>query len=291
VRAALDANPTAPDHGEGQTDAKVRPARPVHHRDAEEMFCPVRRHRRQEAEVASVDQVADLVAAVRHNFRESFPVQDRDYRLSASAAAEVYSVALRAHPKLLPVAGQSAGRALGVRIVPVGRAVPVEKVVVHPDSDWSPALLGVAHPKAARIAGAMAHRVEVPADAELQADAEVQALARLELLTESEPLAQPELLPAPARQVSPQREREWQQMAAAAQAQRRPLEEQASELPPVLERAQLEQPAQLASAPEQPPLAAELQEQALLLRALARLELPGVVEPLWPLPLSHPCPP
>jgi hypothetical protein len=145
----------------------------------------------------------------------------------------------------------------------------------------------------ARIAVAMARRVEVPADAELPADAEVQALARLELLTEpeSKPLAQPELLPASARQVSPQREREWQQMAAAAQALRLPLEEQASELPPVAERAQLEQQAQLASAPEQPPLAAELLEQALLLRALARLELPGVVEPLWPLPLSHPCPP
>jgi hypothetical protein len=137
VRAALDANPTAPDHGEGQTDAKVRPARPVHHRDAEEMFCPVRRHRRREAEAASVDQVADLVAAVRHNFRESFPVQDRGYRPSASVDEEACSVALQVHPKLLPVAGQSAGRAQGVRIVPVGRVVPVEKVVVHPDSDWS----------------------------------------------------------------------------------------------------------------------------------------------------------
>jgi hypothetical protein len=257
------------------------------------MFCPVRPRHRQEAEVASADQVADLGAAVRHNFRESFPVQDRGYRQSASVDEEACSVALQVHPKLLPVAGQSAGRALGVRIVPVGRAVPVEKVVVHPDSDWSQALLGVAHLKKAQLAVATAHRVEVPADAELQADAEVQALARLELLTESEskPLAQPELLPARERQVSPQREREWQQMAAAAQALRRSLEEQASELPPVAERAQLEQPAQLVSAPEQPPLAAELQEQALLLRALARLELPGAVEPLWPPPLSHLCPP
>lgn len=97
-----------------------------------------------------------------------------------------------------------------------------------------------------------------------------------------------ELLPEQGLPVSPQQEREQQQMAEV-QALRPVLAGQASEPPPV-EQAQRGQPAQRASA--QPPLAAELQEQLLVLRALARLELmPGAVEPLWPLLPSRPCPP
>jgi hypothetical protein len=82
-----DANPTAPDHGADQMDAKAHPVRPVHHQDAEEMFCPVHQHHRLEAEVASVDQVADLVAVVRRNFRELFPAPGRGFHPSASADA------------------------------------------------------------------------------------------------------------------------------------------------------------------------------------------------------------
>jgi hypothetical protein len=48
---------------------------------------------------------------------------------------------------------------------------------------------------------------------------------------------------------------------------------------------------QVLPASAQLPLAAEQQEQPLASRALARQVLPGAVEPLWPLLLSHPCPP
>lgn len=148
-------------------DAKVHPAHPVHHhRDAEEMFCPGRRHHRQEAAVASVDRVADPDAAVRHNFRELFPERDRDYRPSASAAAEACSVVPPAHRKLPLVADRSAGRAPGVQIVLVGQVVPVEKVVVHPDPDWSQEFRAAEHPRVAQREGAMAHQAAVPVDAE-----------------------------------------------------------------------------------------------------------------------------
>jgi hypothetical protein len=196
ARAALDANPTAPDHGADQMDAKAHPARPVHHRDAEEMFCPVRRHHRQEAAVASVDQVADLVAAVRHNFRESFPVRDPDYRLSASEDVEAYSIALQDHPKLPLAVDQSAAREPGVRIVQIA------KVVGRPSLRESRVPRVAAHLKKAQIAAAMAHRVEVPADAEPQ------ALACLRPRMESESLAQPELLPEQEPQASPQQAQE-----------------------------------------------------------------------------------
>ena len=68
-------------------DAKVHPARPVH-RNAVGMIGLVRRDLRQETAVASADQDADLDAAVRHNFRESYPAQGRDCHPSASAGAQ-----------------------------------------------------------------------------------------------------------------------------------------------------------------------------------------------------------
>jgi hypothetical protein len=63
-------------------DAKVHPARPVHHRDAEEMIGLVRPDLRLTTAVESVGLVADLDAAVRHrrhDFRESSPAQARDF--------------------------------------------------------------------------------------------------------------------------------------------------------------------------------------------------------------------
>jgi hypothetical protein len=179
-------------------DAKVHPARPVHHRGAEEMICPVRRHHRQETAVASADRVADLVVAARHNFRESSPAPDRDSHRSASADAEAYSVALQAHPRRPLVADQSAGRALGVRIVQVA------KVVGRPDRGGRQVLQVAAHPNVARLAAAKAHRVAALADAELR------ELECLEPPLEQEPLAlrQRELEPELVQQASPQRARE-----------------------------------------------------------------------------------
>jgi hypothetical protein len=83
ARAVLDANPSAPDHGAAQMDAKVHLARPVHHRDAEEMIGLVRPDLRLTTAVESVGLGADLDAAVRHrrrDFRESSPAQGRDFR-------------------------------------------------------------------------------------------------------------------------------------------------------------------------------------------------------------------
>jgi hypothetical protein len=194
-------------------DAKVHPARPVHHLDAEEMFCPVPRRHHQEAAVASVDRVADLVAAVHRNFQESSPAPGRDCRPSALADGEACSVALQAHPKPPRVA--SAGQALDVRAVPVARIAPVEKVVVHPDLGWSQELQVAEHPKEVPLAGAMARRVVVPVAAEPR------ELARLEppMEPEFEPLGQLESLTEQERRVSLQQERE-QQLMAEAQAPR-----------------------------------------------------------------------
>jgi len=179
----------------------------------------------------------------------------------------------------MPLLVASADRALGGRIVPVDRVVLVEKVVVHPDRR---VLQGAGHQKEVRLAGATARRVAVPADAEPQ------ALACLEPPMGPESLAQPELLPERERQASLQQE---QEQMAEMQAPRLVQAEQVSEPLPE-EQGQLEQPAQLASASAQQPPAEELQEQPLVLRALARLELlPGAGEPLWPLLPSHPCPP
>ena len=72
-------------------DAKVHLVHPVHYRDAEEMFGLVRPVHRQTTAVESVGLGADLVVAVRrhcHNFRESSPVQVRDFHPWASADAE-----------------------------------------------------------------------------------------------------------------------------------------------------------------------------------------------------------
>ena len=80
----LGANPSAPDHGVAQMDAKVHPARPVH-RNAEEMIGLVRRDRRRQRADESADQVADHHpdAAARRNFQELSPAQGRGFHLSA----------------------------------------------------------------------------------------------------------------------------------------------------------------------------------------------------------------
>jgi hypothetical protein len=241
------------------------------------MICPVRRHHRQEAAVALADQVADLVVAVRRNFRESSRAPDHDSRRSASAAEEVYSVEILVHLTLPLVADQSAGRAQGVRIVRVA------EVVGRPGPGGGQGIQVAAHPNVARPVAAMARRIAA------REDAEPRELACLEPPPEQESLAQRqrELQRELVQQASPQQAQEWLRKAGPL-VPRLLVQEQVSELQPE-ERAQLEQPVRLAS--ERPPRAAELREQPPVLRALARLEQPGAVEPLWPLHLSHPCPP
>jgi hypothetical protein len=63
-------------------DAKVHLARPVHHPDAEEMICLARpaHHLTTEVELVGLDADPDVAVRHRHhNFRESSPVQVRDF--------------------------------------------------------------------------------------------------------------------------------------------------------------------------------------------------------------------
>ena len=220
-------NPSAPDHGADQMDAK---ARPVHHRrDAEEKFCPVHRHHRREAAGASVDQVAAPVAVGRRNFRESFPAPGHDFHPSALADVAEYSVAFRVR-RVKPQRVASAGQALDVQAVPVGRIVPVEKVENHFAPDYGQEPLGVGHPEVAQVAAVMARRIAA------LPDEEPKEMARLEppmvqgsLALSSEPLQSEQ-----ARQASELQARE-QPPELEPQVRRRAPQEQASESLPEMQ--------------------------------------------------------
>jgi hypothetical protein len=138
-------------------DAKVHPARPVHHRDAEEMIGLVRPALRLMTAVESADLVADLDAAVRHrrhDFRESSPAQGRDFHPWASADAEPGGFQVRPEMQLLAA---SAGRE---QVAPVVAIAEVEhhlaKFADHSAQHSAP--LGVVHPESARPADATALR-------------------------------------------------------------------------------------------------------------------------------------
>jgi hypothetical protein len=168
-------------------DEKVHPARPVHHRDAEEMICLVRPDLHLKAVDASADQVAVPDAVGRRNFRELSPAPVRDFHPSASVGAEPVEFQERSKHSATPplVADQSAVR------VPAGRTVPAAKVVSYPDQ----AHFVVAHRKGAQLVAVMAHRVAALAD----------AVPREQSCPNSpESLAQRELAPERARLASPQ---------------------------------------------------------------------------------------
>jgi hypothetical protein len=137
-------------------DAKVHPARPVHHQDAEETIGLVRRDlRRQRADGSAGPDADHLDAAAHHHHscRELSQELGRDFPPSASADAVAEWVdfleCLERSAKLLPDA--SAGRERGVPVAPVekvvGRLVQVHQVAEHQN--------------AAHLGGAMARRVAV----------------------------------------------------------------------------------------------------------------------------------
>jgi hypothetical protein len=163
-------------------DAKVHPARPVHHPDAEEMNGLVRPHLRLTAAVESAGLAADLDVAVRHNFLESFPEPVRDFHPSASADVEAESAARPARTGMPP----------RVASVDPELAAPVvlAELSAHPGlhSNQGQFHRVAQRPEAAHLEDATALRVAVLPDAEPQemswllAQSALQALQPPELL-------------------------------------------------------------------------------------------------------------
>jgi hypothetical protein len=136
-------------------DAKVHPARPVHHRDAEEMIGLARRAPRHQIGDEWVAQVADHLGAVgRHNFREPCLELGRDFHPSALADAPVaepvdFPERQERSTKLPLVA--SVGREQVALIVPVAKVVG-RRAQIHQVAEKQ---------KAAHPVGATARRVAV----------------------------------------------------------------------------------------------------------------------------------
>jgi hypothetical protein len=120
-------------------DAKVHLARPVHHRDAEEMIGLALPALRQTTAVELVGLVADLDVAVRrprHNFRELSQAQGRDFRPWASADAEPAGLNLPFQEMQLLVASAGPEQVAPVVAIAEVEALPVweRRDAVHPET-------------------------------------------------------------------------------------------------------------------------------------------------------------